>query len=550
MLRNKLRLSAAAVSLVLSVIAFGQGIDPAASPEFRINSFEDDDQRIPLVDSDTSGRSVVIWQSRGQDAPGWSIFAQRLDQDSEFLGGEFRINDYNIGSQDGQSLIVTPSGEFAVAWNGADRRSMIDVVSLRRFNAQGQPLAGDRRISADTGSVQLLPRLGLASDNELVISWEADSPGSGFDILTRRADDTGAASAPIELLNTETAGAQRRGDVAAAANGEVFAVWQDAVQDGSDWGIFLRCLDAQGQGQVERQVNQSTTGQQLRPRIARAVDGRTAVVWQDTTGLSSFVYRRIMARVFDANCEPLSEEMQVNQFDDGLQDQPTLSVDAFGNFIIAWQSFPDDFELQGIYARRLGRDGEFLSEEFKISQEIEAFQDFPAVTGLPDGGYLFVWESAGQDESGFGIYARRFDGPTASTLDIISGVDQAAETNTLFANELVIEIRDQWGQPRSGELVRVSSPDGRAGLVFSNGQSSIDLATNASGRLQIELRANGVAGRYQVRVEVLDNGIEESFGLENIAGADAFQTIPVPLLHPSALLLLCFLIVILVRGRL
>lgn len=518
--------------------------------EFRINTFEPGDQRVPLVASTGDGRSVVVWQSRNQTAPGWAIYAQRLDAQVALVGDEIQVNDFNTGSQDGQSLVMAPDGSFAVAWNGQDRSSEMDVISVRRFGADGMPLASDRRISETTGEIQLLPRLGLTDDNQLVISWEQSSEATGFDILSRRADATGSAVGPIASLNVSSSGAQRRADLAVGDDGSVVAVWQDALLDGSDWGVFLRCLDSAGQGPAETQVNQFTNGQQLRPRVARADDGRFAVVWQDTMGLSSFDYRRIMARLFDPSCQPLGPELQVNQFDDAIQDQPAIAVDGSGNYVLAWQSFPEDFERQGIYARRLGRDGQFISDEFRVSQELEAFQDFPSVSVLDDDGYLFAWESAGQDESGFGIFARRFAGPLGADLRVLSGAGQVAPINEPFEQALRIEVLDQWGQVRINEPVRISSFGDSAGVLFANGQPVIEAQTNELGQVAFEMTANSVPGEFVLRVETPRSGEQQEVALENLLSSGRSAPIPVPTLGPLVLLILILLTLLLGRTRL
>ena len=140
-----------------------------------------------------------------------------------------------------------------------------------------------------------------------------------------------------------------------------------------------------------------------------------------------------MLRRFDADCQPAGPETQVNQFDEGIQDLPEIGLDGDGHYVIVWQSFPEDFEQQGIYGRRMTLAGEFLGDEFAIHQEIEAYQDFPTVSGLPDGGFIVTWESAGQDESGFGIYARRFLGPAPARLELLGGDNQQTEVGQPFA---------------------------------------------------------------------------------------------------------------------
>jgi Ca2+-binding RTX toxin-like protein len=54
--------------------------------------------------------------------------------------------------------------------------------------------------------------------------------------------------------------------------------------------------------------------------------------------------------------------------------------------------------------------GGFVGGEFRVNDTTLAAQEVPSVTGLADGGFLVAWESNGQDGSGYGVYARRYDG--------------------------------------------------------------------------------------------------------------------------------------------
>jgi len=512
-----------------AAMLLAQPFDQLATPEFLVNTFEEGDQRIPIVASDDSGNSVIIWQSRNQDLPGWSIYAQRLDEFGDRIGEEFRINVFNDGSQDGHHLAMDDDGSFVVVWNGPDRTSASDVISLRHFGSNGMPLAGDRRVSETLSGTQILPRLGLTSDGRTLVAWEAQAvAGATFNIVARTLDSDGQPLSPIVPVNQLQDGAQRRVDIAVGDDGSRVVAWQDAVSDGNDWGIFVRCLDASGDGADEIQVNQTTAGLQYRPRLARTDDGRFAVVWQDTLGQSSFVYRRVMLRRFDADCQPAGPETQVNQFDEGIQDLPEIGLDGDGHYVIVWQSFPEDFEQQGIYGRRMTLAGEFLGDEFAIHQEIEAYQDFPTVSGLPDGGFIVTWESAGQDESGFGIYARRFLGPAPARLELLGGGNQQTEVGQTFAEPIVLELADQWGSVLVGETLLLATPDNDAGVLFSNGSNQIELQTDSSGQVSVPISANALAGEYMLTVTALATGLVRLVPLENLSGSGASEPIPVP----------------------
>jgi len=523
------RILAGTFSIALAGPALAQPFEDLATPEFLVNSFEVGDQRIPVVASDASGHSVIIWQSRSEDAPGWNVYARRLDDRGGLIGAEFAVNVFKDGSQDGHHLAMNADGSFIVVWSGADRTSTSKVISLRHFDADGRPIAGDRRVSDTLDRNQLLPRLGLTGTGQSLVAWEAQAVASPtFDIVARSLDDDGQPISPIVPVNQFQDGAQRRVDLAVAKDGSHIVAWQDAVSDGNDWGVFLRCLDADGAGPDEIQVNQTTSAQQFRPRLARADDGRFAVVWQDTLGQSSFVYRRVMLRLYDADCQPQGPEIQVNQFDERIQDLPEITVDGDGHYVIVWQSFPEDFEQQGIFGRRVNGSGEFLGDEFAIHQEVEAFQDFPTVTGLPDGGFLATWESAGQDESGFGIFARRFLGPAPARLDLLGGDGQQTEVNQPFDEPISLVVRDQWGSVLDGEVLLLEAPDAQAGALFVNGSNQIQLRTDPNGQATIQTQANGVPGEYVVTITAPATGLVRTVALENLPDSRIGAPHPVP----------------------
>ncbi|MCC5866657.1 MAG: hypothetical protein JJU31_16165 [Wenzhouxiangella sp.] len=505
-----------------------------ATPEFQVNTHVPGDQRVPHVAADGTGRSVVVWQSLNQDDPGWSVFAQRLDAMGEALGNEFRVNVFSEGLQDGQRVAMLPDGRFAVTWNGPDRTSESAVIQMRRFDAQGVPLGGDRRVSDDLPQLQILPVIGLLESGATVVAWDARRViGTNFNVVARYFDANEQPLSPVRAVNQFRDSAQYNVAMAMNLRGDKVVAWQSAGQDGDDWGVFARCMSFGGVGGDEFQVNQTSQGSQSQPRVAIREDGQFAVVWQDTTGLPSIQYRRIMVRLFDADCQPLGGEIQANQFDEGLQDLPEISIDGHGVYVLVWQSFPPRFVDQGIYGRRLSPDGHFLGDEFRISQEVEAYQDFPAVAGLPDGGFLATWETLGQDGSGFGIYARRFFGPAMTAILVESGADQLLVAEQPLPEPLVVRAVDQWGQARPGERLRFKAPEQGPGVQFEGGLRVVERISDEQGRVLLTAVAGPLPGPHAVIVEAADADVSTRIELRTQAPA-----VPVPLAAGWAWLLL------------
>jgi hypothetical protein len=536
--------------LLLPATARGQPFDAFATPEFQVNTHVRADQRIPSIAGDASGNTVVVWQSRNQDGQSWGVHGQRLNALGQQLGAEFRINVFNQGAQDGQHVQMLPDGRFVVAWNGLTRSSPRLQIQMRRFAANGQPMAGDISLGDSPDRPQILPRLGLLGDGALVASWDGSRVfGDTFDIVTRYFSVGDEALTPSIQTNQFDQTAQRHSDLAVDGRGRHVVAWQSSGQDGDAWGVFARCLEFRGGGGDEFMINETTEGSQARPRVAMVADGRFAIAWQDNRGQSSFAYQRVMVRLYDADCQPLSGEIQVNQFDEGIQDLPEISVDGDYGLIVVWQSFPPEFEQQGVYGRRLHLDGRFLGDEFRISQEIEAYQDFPVVQGLPDGGFMVAWETSGQDGSGFGIYARRFFGPGPARLELRRGGGQAVTVGEVFPELLEVQVLDQWGVPQAGRQVRFSASNSGASAAFGDSGGVFDGTSDAEGRVAVQATAGPVAGQHAVRVDVPDTDLVVFITLQNLAGAAGLEPLPVPLAGWPLRLLLIVLVLVAVSLR-
>jgi len=528
------------VWLLVALPALSMDPTAFATAERLINSEELDDQRIPEIGSGPGGRSVIVWQSRNQDNPGWGVYGRLLNSDGEPVADEFRANDFDLGSHDGQQVRMAPDGSFVVAWNGADARSSRAVIQARRFGPDGLPLGPDQRISDAVDDIQILPRFGLAAGGALAVAWEGRGvTGPSFNIIARELDGQDRPLGPPRQVNTFDLGAQRNAELVMNADGQQVAAWQSVGEDGNDWGIVAACGQfGQGFG-LPILVNQTTTGGQARPRAAIADDGRFVIVWHDNIGQSTFTYRRVMARIFSPDCSPLSDEIQVNQFDERIQDLPHVAIAGDGRVLVVWQSFTPEFEDQGIYGRGLRLDGSFLGDEFLISSEREAFQDFPAVAGLPDGGFVVTWESAGQDESGYGIFARRFFGPAPAMIEVQSGDNQTARVNTAFAEPIRLRVIDQWGEPRIGQPVRLKVPSTGPSARFENGATVIELLTDDVGQIEASLTAGALPGAFSISANVIETGISVRFGLTNEAPPR-----PVPALGRLGALILLFAVVL------
>jgi hypothetical protein len=85
-----------------------------------------------------------------------------------------------------------------------------------------------------------------------------------------------------------------------------------------------------------------------------------------------------------------------------------VTVDADGDFVVAWSSDLQDGHQRGVFARRFSITGSALAVEFQVNQYTGFNQWRPSVAADADGDFVVAWESAGQDGAAYGVFARRF----------------------------------------------------------------------------------------------------------------------------------------------
>jgi hypothetical protein len=106
---------------------------------------------------------------------------------------------------------------------------------------------------------------------------------------------------------------------------------------------------------------------------------------------------------------PVGPEFQVNTFTTGHQRDASVAAAAGGAFAVAWESADQDGSGVGVFARFYDDAGTPLGgSEFRVNSFTTGHQYLAQAT-LQGGKLVVVWVSIDQDGSGPGIFARQFD---------------------------------------------------------------------------------------------------------------------------------------------
>ena len=106
----------------------------------------------------------------------------------------------------------------------------------------------------------------------------------------------------------------------------------------------------------------------------------------------------VFGQRFNAAGGKLGGEFQVNTYTSDKQDNPAVAMDAAGDFVVTWASFGQDGSGYGIYARRYNAAGAALdAAEFRVNQTTLNWQVTPDVGMAANGNFDVTWSSFGQD---------------------------------------------------------------------------------------------------------------------------------------------------------
>ncbi|MEM0999315.1 MAG: hypothetical protein AAGN35_19820, partial [Bacteroidota bacterium] len=328
------------------------------------------------------------------------------------------------------------------------RSLLLLAFLLPALGALAQPdfTGSDVLVNTTTTNSQQNPASAMDSLGNYVIAWESfGEDGDGWGIYFQLYDSSGATVGSATKVNSTTDGDQRFPDVAMRADGEFCVCWQSAGQDGDGWGAYRRCYDASGSAQTsESRLNSTTSGHQLRPKVAMNADGFIAWTWQaeneDSDGFA------VMTRVTNSSYANLNSEVLVNTTEAGFQGYPDVAVADDGSYVVVWQSYNQDASgTNGVYGQAFDVSYTATGNEFLVNTTTARNQQEPAIGMDSAGNYIVAWADFDGTNSVYNIYAQRYTtGSVASGSDFqvnsssASGCDHPRVAVTKEGSEFIV----------------------------------------------------------------------------------------------------------------
>jgi hypothetical protein len=213
-------------------------------------------------------------------------------------------------------------------------------------------LAAEYQVNTYTTGDQRAPSVAMDASGNFVIAWMSfGQDGDSGGIYAQRYDSDGNSVGPEFKVNTYTTNDQGYPSVAMDADGNFVIAWHSRGQDGSGLGVYAQRYDSAGNPVgTEFRVNTVTTNDQYYPSVAMNLSGNFVIAWYFNPQLGINDYD-IHAQLYDSAGNPVGTEFRVNTYTYDWQRMPSVAMDASGNFVIAWMSFGQDGDNEGIYAQ-------------------------------------------------------------------------------------------------------------------------------------------------------------------------------------------------------
>ncbi|MBE0435075.1 MAG: hypothetical protein IBX56_04650, partial [Methylomicrobium sp.] len=346
----------------------------------------------PALFSDDS--IVLAWSA--PDADGSGIYVQLFDADGKPASNKFRGNDTITDDQGLPALAVLQNDRFVVAWSSSNQGdSLQNGVSMggtpnqtgvfsQLFDKRGNPLGWETKVSDSGGSDAFVTAL---AGGDYVIGYEGiNTVTEQMQFFAKRFDNYG----------------EFKGYLTANDSGVVNATFETT------------------NGEAGNPDFNELASEQKFPTATQLNNGNIVVVWQAPRDAYDIPDQdldehdfSIVARIYSANGQALTDEIHVNTFTTYDQTHPSIAALADGGFVVVWQSILQDGSYWGVYGQRFNAVGTKIGTEFQAQATVHDSQQQPTVIGLSDGGFVVSWEAEYQDGHQQGVFQ---DGDAATEI--------------------------------------------------------------------------------------------------------------------------------------
>ncbi len=380
------------------------------------------------VARDANGDFVVVWESAQNSLPP-VIDAQRYGSTGVPNGSVITVASSTTENEVSPSVAMDAEGDFVVAWSAGTTGNPY-AISAQAYKADGTVNGAVLSVSANPGQSQLNPSVGMDAAGDFVVVWQGQTPTDTT--YTIFAQPYNAAGVPGSLItvtpnptNTESVPS-----VALDAAGDFVVAWQGYNATYTTFpAIFAMLYPADSTSGTAITVSGDPTNQEGRyvPSVAMDAAGDFVVAWQENVYVNSNLsIFNIYAQRYNAAGTVQGAVIPVTASASVPQTNPSVSLDALGDFVVAWQVGIPAIGLTTA-AQPYSAAGVALAGGPIVFGNATQNPFGPSVALNADGDFVLAWGLSQYTPSD--VYAQRYEGP--EMIDLKSTL--AASPSTVIA---------------------------------------------------------------------------------------------------------------------
>ena len=393
-------------------------------------------RRVDAIAMAPDGSYVAVWESI--PAAGSPIaFVRLFNADGSPRTGEIRVNQVTLAQQINAlkfdpTIAMDQSGNFVVAFkaNGATDSA---GIYARRFNAAGAPLGNEFLVNAASTITQDDPALAMAPDGKFVVTWTHRKVTGGStefpEIYGQRFSASGAKVGKEFVAQPKSTSSKHYySDVAMDDAGNFAVGWivNPAIGAGSG-SLYVQRFNSSGT-KLGSPLLISDPGD-FANGVAQSLDydgaGNLFVAWQSNA-------YRITTEVYNSSGAQIGGPWNVGNVN-ANQIYPSIAVDNFGNFVIAWKTQePAGYDAT---AQRFLSGGLPDGSEFRVNTTTNEYPLWASAAMTVDGTRAVVaWDGPGAGDDA-GVFMQRYSFAAPAPL-LADQAPAAADAQSLAATQL------------------------------------------------------------------------------------------------------------------
>jgi parallel beta-helix repeat protein len=328
---------------------------------------------------------------------------------------DFQINTRPEYKQPIPATTTLSNGDFVAIWQSEYQDGMDWGIYGQRYRSDGTALGGEFRVNTNTKDSQDNPAIAPLTDGGFIVTWQSrDYGGTEYDIFAQRYSSNGNAIGGEFLVNTFLTSWQEYNSVVGLSDGGFVIAWDSTQKDtttdsnSTSFGIFAQRYSANGSRVgSEFQVNTFAATELGKPVLTALSGGGFMAAWQsiDQDGDEYGIF----GQRYDGAGNRVGGEFQINAYTTTSQNTPAIATLTDGSVVVSWNSYGQDGSGYGVVAKRYDASGVALGNEFVVNSSTNATQKNPAIAPLSNGGFTITWRSQSQFDGDYGVYGQRYD---------------------------------------------------------------------------------------------------------------------------------------------